>query len=103
MKVFDMLMSVLVVVCLLKFVAPLQTSELGITEHIAEDCCKFAVWTGEPPFTEEKRIIKVRARLIDFSSMNVLVLLQHSLEFLSPSFVYILMQLHFSLLIIFHL
>lgn len=37
----------------------LQTSELGITEHIAEDPCKFAVWTGEPPFTEDKRIIKV--------------------------------------------
>ena len=47
--------------------ALLQTSELGITEHIAEDCCKFAVWTGEPPFTEEKRIIKVRAHLSDLS------------------------------------
>ena len=38
-----------------------QTSELGITEHLAEDPCKFAVWIGEPPFTEEKRIIKVSA------------------------------------------
>lgn len=42
----------------------LKTSELGITEHIAEDCCKFAVWTGEPPFTEEKRIIKAESIII---------------------------------------
>ena len=39
-----------------------QTPELGITEHIAEDACKFAVWTGKPPQSEDKRIIKVKLR-----------------------------------------
>lgn len=42
-----------------EFKTKLKTSELGITEHMAEDKCKFAVWTGAPPLTEEKRIIKV--------------------------------------------
>ena len=37
----------------------LQTPELGITEHIAEDSCKFAVWTGKPPQSEDKRVMKV--------------------------------------------
>ncbi|XP_032241354.2 triple functional domain protein isoform X5 [Nematostella vectensis] len=36
----------------------LKTSELGVTEHIAEDPCKFAVWTGKPPQSEDKRVIK---------------------------------------------
>ena len=40
----------------------LQTPELGVTEHVAEDSCKFAVWTGKPPQSEDKRIIKVRLR-----------------------------------------
>ena len=31
-----------------------------MTEHVAEDACKFAVWTGKPPQSEDKRIIKVR-------------------------------------------
>lgn len=43
----------------------LQTPELGVTEHIAEDSCKFAVWTGKPPQSEDKRVIKVsRAGII---------------------------------------
>ncbi|XP_065051810.1 triple functional domain protein-like isoform X2 [Rhopilema esculentum] len=42
----------------------LKTSELGITEHLAEDPCKFAVWTGEPPFTEDKRTIKAESVII---------------------------------------
>lgn len=36
-----------------------QTFELGVTEHVAEDSCKFAVWTGKPPQSEDKRVIKV--------------------------------------------
>ncbi|KAJ7380431.1 hypothetical protein OS493_008889 [Desmophyllum pertusum] len=39
----------------------LQTPELGVTEHVAEDSCKFAVWTGKPPQSEDKRIIKARS------------------------------------------
>ena len=45
-----------------KLVIFLQTPELGVTEHVAEDSCKFAVWTGKPPQSEDKRIIKVRLR-----------------------------------------
>ena len=45
--------------CNFEFKTKLKTSDLGITEHVAEDKCKFAVWTGSPPYTEEKRIIKV--------------------------------------------
>ena len=40
-----------------------QTFELGVTEHVAEDSCKFAVWTGKPPQSEDKRIIKVSLQL----------------------------------------
>ncbi|XP_067020221.1 kalirin-like isoform X6 [Acropora muricata] len=38
-----------------------KTPELGVTEHVAEDSCKFAVWTGKPPQSEDKRIIKARS------------------------------------------
>jgi hypothetical protein len=37
----------------------LQTSELGVTEHIEGDECKFAVWTGRSPMPENKIILKV--------------------------------------------
>ena len=40
-----------------------QTFELGVTEHVAEDSCKFAVWTGKPPQSEDKRVIKVSLQL----------------------------------------
>ena len=36
-----------------------QTSELGVTEHIEGDECKFAVWTGRSPMPENKIILKV--------------------------------------------
>ncbi|XP_068751668.1 kalirin-like isoform X6 [Montipora capricornis] len=39
----------------------IKTPELGVTEHVAEDSCKFAVWTGKPPQSEDKRIIKARS------------------------------------------
>ena len=45
--------------CTFDYKCKLKTSEMGITEHVAEDKCKFAAWTGNPPLTEEKRIIKV--------------------------------------------
>ncbi|XP_066016290.1 kalirin isoform X11 [Pocillopora verrucosa] len=38
----------------------MKTPELGITEHIAEDSCKFAVWTGKPPQSEDKRVMKIQ-------------------------------------------
>ena len=36
-----------------------QTSDMGITEHIENDECKFAVWTGRTPVIEHKMILKV--------------------------------------------
>lgn len=36
----------------------LQTSELGVTEHIEGDECKFAVWTGRPPLSDYRIILK---------------------------------------------
>lgn len=34
-----------------------QTSELGVTEHIEGDECKFSVWTGREPMASDCRII----------------------------------------------
>ena len=31
-----------------------QTSDMGITEHVEGDECKFAVWTGRTPASESK-------------------------------------------------
>ncbi|KAF8773665.1 Triple functional domain protein like [Argiope bruennichi] len=36
----------------------LLTSEIGITEHVEGDECKFAVWTGRAPLAENKIILK---------------------------------------------
>lgn len=36
-----------------------QTSELGVTEHIEGDECKFAVWTGRAPISDFRIILKV--------------------------------------------
>lgn len=34
-----------------------MTSELGVTEHIEGDECKFAVWTGRAPMLSDYRIV----------------------------------------------
>lgn len=36
-----------------------QTSELGVTEHIEGDECKFAVWTGRAPISDYRIVLKV--------------------------------------------
>ncbi|GIY93513.1 triple functional domain protein [Caerostris extrusa] len=36
----------------------LLTSEIGITEHVEGDECKFAVWTGRAPLAENKIVLK---------------------------------------------
>uniref|UniRef100_T1IXB4 Uncharacterized protein n=1 Tax=Strigamia maritima TaxID=126957 RepID=T1IXB4_STRMM len=36
----------------------LLTSDLGITEHVEGDECKFAVWTGRAPLSDHRIIIK---------------------------------------------
>lgn len=40
-----------------QFKQKLMTSELGVTEHIEGDECKFAVWTGRAPMLSDSRII----------------------------------------------
>uniref|UniRef100_T2MII8 Triple functional domain protein n=1 Tax=Hydra vulgaris TaxID=6087 RepID=T2MII8_HYDVU len=50
--------------CTFTFKFKMKTNELGLTEHVAEDSSKFAVWTGQPPFTEEKRIIKAESNVV---------------------------------------
>ncbi|XP_070570002.1 kalirin-like isoform X4 [Ptychodera flava] len=37
----------------------LNTSDLGITEHIEGDSCKFALWTGRQPTSDNKIVLKV--------------------------------------------
>ena len=37
----------------------LQTSELGVTEHIEGDPCKFALWAGRTPSSDNKTVLKV--------------------------------------------
>ena len=38
----------------------LQTSEIGVTEHIEGDECKFALWTGTvAPVNDAKLVLKV--------------------------------------------
>ena len=41
------------------FILYLQTADMGITEHIEGDECKFSVWTGRAPAIENKAIMKV--------------------------------------------
>ncbi|XP_051996761.1 LOW QUALITY PROTEIN: kalirin RhoGEF kinase b [Xyrauchen texanus] len=36
----------------------LQTSELGVTEHIEGDPCKFALWAGRTPTSDNKTVLK---------------------------------------------
>ncbi|KAK6627027.1 hypothetical protein RUM44_009504 [Polyplax serrata] len=36
----------------------LMTSELGVTEHIEGDECKFAVWTGRAPISDYRIVLK---------------------------------------------
>ena len=42
-----------------------QTADMGITEHIEGDECKFAAWTGRTPVVENKMILKVSKILIE--------------------------------------
>lgn len=52
-----------------------QTSELGVTEHIEGDPCKFALWVGRTPTSDNKTVLKVRAHRTtdDFSSIAQLL------------------------------
>lgn len=54
-----------------------QTSEVGITEHIEGDECKFAVWTAvwteHGPTSENKIILKVRKISWDWVTSIIVV------------------------------
>lgn len=39
--------------------SPPQTSELGVTEHVEGDPCKFALWVGRTPTSDNKIVLKV--------------------------------------------
>lgn len=41
------------------FLACSQTSELGVTEHVEGDPCKFALWVGRTPTSDNKIVLKV--------------------------------------------
>lgn len=41
----------------------LQTSELGVTEHVEGDPCKFALWVGRTPTSDNKIVLKVNLSL----------------------------------------
>uniref|UniRef100_A0A8B9HTA5 Kalirin RhoGEF kinase n=1 Tax=Astyanax mexicanus TaxID=7994 RepID=A0A8B9HTA5_ASTMX len=54
----------------------LLTSELGVTEHIEGDPCKFALWAGRTPTSDSKTILKVRLHLFlipDFHTLGILI------------------------------
>uniref|UniRef100_A0A8C1NSN3 Kalirin RhoGEF kinase n=1 Tax=Cyprinus carpio TaxID=7962 RepID=A0A8C1NSN3_CYPCA len=42
----------------------LLTSELGVTEHIEGDPCKFALWAGRTPTSDNKTVLKVRCAFL---------------------------------------
>ena len=46
-----------------------QTSELGVTEHMEGDECKFAVWTGRAPISDYR--IVLRASSLDTKQLWV--------------------------------
>uniref|UniRef100_A0A8B9LTK4 non-specific serine/threonine protein kinase n=1 Tax=Astyanax mexicanus TaxID=7994 RepID=A0A8B9LTK4_ASTMX len=44
----------------------LLTSELGVTEHIEGDPCKFALWAGRTPSSDNKTVLKVHLYYLSF-------------------------------------
>uniref|UniRef100_A0A8C7GWD2 non-specific serine/threonine protein kinase n=1 Tax=Oncorhynchus kisutch TaxID=8019 RepID=A0A8C7GWD2_ONCKI len=64
----------------------LYTSELGVTEHVEGDPCKFALWVGRTPTSDNKIVLKVKDRgeylTIPLSSLIFLFCLP---IYLSPS------------------
>lgn len=53
-----------------------QTSELGVTEHVEGDPCKFALWVGRTPTSDNKIVLKVK-----HTSSHLLHLLKSCLGF----------------------
>lgn len=47
-------------------VLSLQTSELGVTEHVEGDPCKFALWVGRTPTSDNRIVLKVKTRVTYF-------------------------------------
>ncbi len=54
---------ILIYVCAVMIFLRLQTSELGVTEHVEGDPCKFALWVGRTPSSDNKTVLKVHYSL----------------------------------------
>ncbi|XP_028393138.1 triple functional domain protein-like isoform X5 [Dendronephthya gigantea] len=59
----------------------LKCSELGVTEHIAEDGCKFAIWTGLPPNNDDRKILKANTLDVKQNWVKQLRSLQQQFQF----------------------
>uniref|UniRef100_A0A673HK75 non-specific serine/threonine protein kinase n=1 Tax=Sinocyclocheilus rhinocerous TaxID=307959 RepID=A0A673HK75_9TELE len=54
----------------------LFTSELGVTEHVEGDPCKFALWVGRTPTSDNKIVLKKNSLLKSFSVMYFILKIQ---------------------------
>ena len=60
----------------------LQTSEIGVTEHIEGDECKFALWTGTvAPVSDYKVILRVSHHNATCHEFHELVIPLHFILF----------------------
>ena len=59
----------------------LKCSELGVTEHIAEDGCKFAIWIGLPPNNDDRKIVKANTLEVKQNWVKQLRSLQQQFQF----------------------
>uniref|UniRef100_A0A8B9JP31 non-specific serine/threonine protein kinase n=1 Tax=Astyanax mexicanus TaxID=7994 RepID=A0A8B9JP31_ASTMX len=62
----------------------LMTSELGVTEHVEGDPCKFALWVGRTPTSDNKIVLKVCSLAVYELSCSLFFFLSPSPS-LSPS------------------
>uniref|UniRef100_A0A6Q2Y1B5 Rho guanine nucleotide exchange factor 25 n=1 Tax=Esox lucius TaxID=8010 RepID=A0A6Q2Y1B5_ESOLU len=61
----------------------LRTSELGVTEHIEGDPCKWALWVGRTPTSDNKTVLKVTDERILTCTLHTLNR-YHSIIYLPP-------------------
>lgn len=69
-----------------------QTSELGVTEHIEGDPCKFALWAGRTPSSDNKTVLKVRGKKRHFSAVIITGLVPLGVVMLNMVIIWCLLQ-----------
>uniref|UniRef100_A0A672R3G0 non-specific serine/threonine protein kinase n=1 Tax=Sinocyclocheilus grahami TaxID=75366 RepID=A0A672R3G0_SINGR len=79
----------------------LFTSELGVTEHVEGDPCKFALWVGRTPTSDNKIVLKVTL-FFDFLFNTQLLRLDH-LEIVMNEFISHLLSLKYFFLHMVHI